>query len=99
MPGTAESHSNGALPQAVGARAGATLGVAIELWPWAEQGWVAGWAHRPRGAEGNKFGVPVGTSRLSPVCPSKTGFIQPQVYFGGSGTLNFGPGNLKNYQY
>lgn len=39
MPGMAESHSSGALPQAAGA--GATLGVATELWPWAEQGWVA----------------------------------------------------------
>ena len=42
MPGMAESHSSGALPQAAGARTGATLGVATELWPWAEQGWVAG---------------------------------------------------------
>lgn len=39
MPGMAESHSSGALPQAAGA--GATLGVASELWPWVEQGWVA----------------------------------------------------------
>lgn len=47
MPGMAESHSSGALPRAAGARAGATLGVATEPWPWAEQGRVAGWAHGP----------------------------------------------------
>lgn len=55
MPGMVESHSSGALPQAAGA--GATLGVATELWPWAEQGWVARmgtWALR--GWE-NKFGM------------------------------------------
>lgn len=55
MPGMVESHSSGALPQA--AEAGATLGVATELWPWAEQGWVARmgtWALR---GWGNKFGM------------------------------------------
>lgn len=72
MPGMAESHLSGALPQAAGARAGATLGVATELWPWAEQGWVAGWAHGPSETEGSKSGMPSGTSLLSPVRPSRT---------------------------
>lgn len=52
MPGMAESHSSGALPQAAGA--GATLGVASELWPWADQGWVARtgtWALRGLGEQ------------------------------------------------
>lgn len=54
MPGTAESHSSGAVPQAAGAGAGATLGVATEPWPWAEQGWVARmgtWALRGLGEQ------------------------------------------------
>lgn len=68
MPGMAESHSSGALPRAAGAGAGATLGVATELWPWAEQGRVAGWAHEPRGSEGSKPGTPVSAS-LSSLCP------------------------------
>lgn len=71
MPGMVESHSSGALPRAAGA--GATLGVATELWPWAEQGWVARmgtWALR---GWGNKFGILLGDSLWSLELPSRTG--------------------------